>query len=75
METHLFFQPQLGDLLRDMLRNTQILYLKDIRYILVVMGIGPGSEVIEAGTGSRLFTTALAYSVGDIGHISSYDIR
>jgi len=68
-------QPQLGDLLRDMPRNTQILYPKEIGYILVMMGIGPGSKVIEAGTGSGSLTTALAYTVGENGQVYSYDIR
>ncbi len=39
------------------------------------MGIGPGSRVIEAGTGSGSFTTALAHAVGDEGHIYTYEIK
>ena len=35
-------QPQLGDLLKNTPRNTQILYPKEIGYIMVNMGIGPG---------------------------------
>ncbi len=33
-------QPGLGDLLKEIKRNTQIMYPKDIGYILVMMGIG-----------------------------------
>ena len=54
------FSPSLADVLRDMPRNTQILYPKDIGFILLTTGIGPGSRVIEAGTGSGAMTTALA---------------
>jgi tRNA (adenine57-N1/adenine58-N1)-methyltransferase len=66
-------QPPLGDLLRGIPRNTQILYPKEIGFILVTMGIGPGQQVLEAGTGSGALTTALAYAVGDQGHITSYE--
>ncbi len=78
--THLgvsFFlmQPSLGNLLRDLKRNTQIMYPKEIGYILVTMGIGPGQKVLEAGTGSGALTTALAYTVGNQGHVFSYENR
>ena len=56
-------QPSLGDLITATRRTTQILYPKDIGYILVTMGIGPGHHVIEAGTGSGAMATALAYTV------------
>jgi tRNA (adenine57-N1/adenine58-N1)-methyltransferase len=69
------FQPSLSDILRETKRNTQIIYPKDIGYILVMLGIGPGSVVIEAGTGSGAFTTALAWSVGPQGHVYSYELR
>jgi tRNA A58 N-methylase Trm61 len=45
-------------------RNTQILYPKDIGYILITLGIGPGCRVIEAGTGSGGLTQALAFMWG-----------
>jgi len=68
-------QPALGDLLREMKRATQIMYPKDIGYVLVAMGIGPGTTVLEAGTGSGALTTALAWAVGPQGHITTYEIR
>jgi tRNA (adenine57-N1/adenine58-N1)-methyltransferase len=68
-------QPSLADLLTDLPRTTQILYPKDIGFILVTMGIGPGKKVIEAGSGSGSMTIATAYAVGDEGHIYSYEIR
>jgi len=37
-------------------RTTQILYPKDIGFILVTMGISPGQHVLEAGTGSGAMT-------------------
>lgn len=68
-------QPALGDLLRHTPRNTQILYPKDIGFILVTMGIGPGQRIIEAGTGSGSFSCALAFTLGNEGHLYSYEIR
>jgi tRNA (adenine57-N1/adenine58-N1)-methyltransferase len=68
-------QPSLGDLLREISRNTQILYPKEIGYILVNMGIGPGQHILEAGTGSGALTTALAFMVGPQGHVTTYEIR
>jgi tRNA (adenine57-N1/adenine58-N1)-methyltransferase len=68
-------QPALGDLLLDLKRNTQILYPKDIGFILITMGIGPGQTVIEAGTGSGAMTIALAYAVGPEGRVVSYEQR
>lgn len=68
-------QPSLGDLLRETKRSTQILYPKEIGYILVNMGIGPGQHVLEAGTGSGGLTTALAFMVGKEGHVTSYEVR
>ena len=68
-------QPSLADLLNDLPRNTQILYPKDIGFILVTMGIGPGKKVIEAGTGSGSMTIALAHNVSAEGHVISYEVR
>ncbi|MGZ9224973.1 MAG: tRNA (adenine-N1)-methyltransferase [Anaerolineales bacterium] len=68
-------QPSLADLLIDLPRTTQILYPKDIGFILVTMGVGPGQTVLEAGTGSGSMTTALAYAVGPEGHVISYEIK
>lgn len=68
-------QPALGDLLKSIRRNTQILYPKDIGYILVNMGVGPGQHVLEAGTGSGALTIALAFAVGREGQITSYEAR
>jgi tRNA (adenine57-N1/adenine58-N1)-methyltransferase catalytic subunit len=68
-------QPSLADLITELPRTTQILYPKDIGYILVTMGIGPGQRVMEAGTGSGSMTTALAYAVGQGGRVISYEVK
>jgi tRNA (adenine57-N1/adenine58-N1)-methyltransferase catalytic subunit len=68
-------RPGLADLIKDTRRNTQIMYPKDIGYIVMVMGIGPGTHVLEAGTGSGALTTAFAFFVGETGLVTSYDRR
>jgi tRNA (adenine57-N1/adenine58-N1)-methyltransferase len=68
-------QPSLADLLTDLPRNTQILYPKDIGFILITMGVGPGQCVMEAGTGSGSMTIALAHAVGPEGRVISYEQR
>jgi tRNA (adenine57-N1/adenine58-N1)-methyltransferase len=68
-------QPSLADLLIDLPRTTQILYPKDIGFILVTMGVGPGQTVMEAGSGSGSMTTALAYAVGSEGRVISYEAK
>lgn len=66
-------QPSLSDLIKGLKRGTQIMYPKEISYILFHMGIGPGKRVIECGTGSGGLTTALAYMVGTTGKVYSYE--
>ncbi|NOH03325.1 MAG: tRNA (adenine-N1)-methyltransferase [Chloroflexi bacterium] len=68
-------QPSIADLLNDLPRNTQILYPKDIGYILIQMGISEGQTVLEAGTGSGSMTIALANAVGPQGRVISYELK
>jgi tRNA (adenine57-N1/adenine58-N1)-methyltransferase len=73
--SYILLQPSLGNLLRETPRTTQIMYPKDIGFILVTLGIRPGQHVLEAGTGSGSLTTALAYTVGPQGHVTTYEQR
>ncbi|MCA2002340.1 MAG: tRNA (adenine-N1)-methyltransferase [Chloroflexi bacterium] len=66
-------QPSLADILNELPRATQILYPKDIGYILVMMGVTPGKKALEAGTGSGSMTIALASAVGGEGRVVSYE--
>jgi tRNA (adenine57-N1/adenine58-N1)-methyltransferase len=67
--------PSLHDVLRDTKRSSQIIFPKDIGYILLKLSIVPGQTVVEAGTGSGALTTALASAVGPQGRVISYDAR
>jgi tRNA (adenine57-N1/adenine58-N1)-methyltransferase catalytic subunit len=67
--------PSLHDILRDTKRSGQIIFPKDLGYILLKLSIVPGMTVVEAGTGSGALTTALATAVGPQGRVISYDSR
>jgi len=68
-------KPLPSDFILHMTRKTQIIYPKDAGMILLYAGIGPGSKIIEAGTGSGALTCILGSYVRPNGHIYSYDIR
>jgi|ECHhosMinimDraft_1075155.scaffolds.fasta_scaffold00095_17 tRNA (adenine57-N1/adenine58-N1)-methyltransferase len=68
-------KPSLIDLYRGGLRPSQVIYPKDIGYMILYSGIGPGSVILEAGTGSGYLTAALAHFVGETGKVYSYDMR
>ncbi len=69
------FKPLPSDFILKMGRTTQILYPEDCGLILMYTGIGPGSLVLEAGTGSGALTCILGNYVKPNGHIFSYGIR
>ena len=68
-------KPALTDYIMKSSRNTQITYPKDAALIVIFSGIGPGSRVVESGTGTGALTTALAHYVKPNGKIYTYDIR
>jgi tRNA (adenine57-N1/adenine58-N1)-methyltransferase len=68
-------KPSLTDYIMKSSRNTQIIYPKDAALIIMFSGIGPGSRVVESGTGTGSLTTALAHYVGPTGKIYTYELR
>jgi tRNA (adenine57-N1/adenine58-N1)-methyltransferase len=68
-------KPTLRDHVFKMLRRTQITYPKDVALIIMFSGVGPGSRVAEAGTGTGALTSALAFYVKPTGHVYSYEFR
>ena len=69
----------LRPLIRDRIlktdRRTQVLYPKDIGYLLLQLDVGSGSRVVEAGTGSGALTMALANAVRPGGMVYTYEIN
>jgi len=68
-------KPLLSDYIFKSQRKTQITYPKDVALIVMYSGIGPGSWVVEAGTGTGALTTALAHFVKPTGRVYTYEIR
>ena len=68
-------KPLPSDYILHMARKTQIIYPEDAGLILIYSGIGPGSMVIEAGSGSGALSCILGNYVRPNGHVYSYDIR
>ncbi|MEM1516993.1 MAG: tRNA (adenine-N1)-methyltransferase [Thermofilum sp.] len=63
------------DKLASLRRFTQVIYPKDLGYILLSTGVGPGSRVGEAGTGTGFLTATLAYYVRPDGKVYTYEVR
>ncbi|KAK4688101.1 tRNA (adenine57-N1/adenine58-N1)-methyltransferase catalytic subunit, partial [Tremellales sp. Uapishka_1] len=53
--------------------RTQILYMPDIAYITMQLGVRVGGTVLEAGTGSGSMTHSLSRSVGPKGQVLSFE--
>jgi tRNA (adenine57-N1/adenine58-N1)-methyltransferase len=62
-------------LLLNLNRKSQIIFPKDIGYILLRLSVGSGQRLLEAGTGSGALTMALAWLVGAEGKVISVDRR
>jgi tRNA (adenine57-N1/adenine58-N1)-methyltransferase len=68
-------KPSLTDYIMKSSRKTQITYPKDAALIVMFSGIGPGSRVVESGTGTGALTMALAHYVKPKGRVYSYELR
>jgi len=74
-QSALILEPGLGDLMTHLRRGTQIIYPKDAAYLVHRLSLRAGSRVIEAGTGSGVLTTALAWAVAPTGTVYTYEAR
>ena len=54
--------------------GTQIVYPKDIGYIIARAGIQSGQKILEIGTGSGSLTSAIAGVVKSRGHVHTFDV-
>jgi tRNA (adenine57-N1/adenine58-N1)-methyltransferase len=68
-------KPTIRDQIFKVKRKTQISYPKDIALIIMFSGIGPGSRVVEAGTGTGALTSALAHYIKPTGRVYTYEVR
>lgn len=67
--------PSMEETIMSVRRATQIVYPKDLGYILLKLSIVSGVHVIEAGSGSGALTVALARYVSPGGQVYSYEVR
>lgn len=68
-------RPTLAEYVLDMPRGAQVIYPKDIAFVLVWADVFPGARVLEAGMGSGALTLALLRAVGPEGRVISYEQR
>ena len=67
--------PSLHDIIMNIDRISQIVYPKEIGYILLKLNVGPGIRIVEGDTGSGALTIAFAHTVRPHGRVYSYDLR
>lgn len=68
-------QPGVVENIFHMRRRTQIVYPKDLGFILLMLDVKEGDRVIDVGVGSGAMLGALARLVGDKGRVYGYDRR
>lgn len=74
-QAFLLVAPSVHDHVLRLRRITQIVYPKEAGYLLLKMNVGPGSRVVEAGTGSGGLTLVLAHAVRPHGQVYTYETR
>lgn len=68
-------RPTTHDFIMHTVRQTQIMYPKDIGIILLKLSLSSGMKVLEVGTGSGAMTVAAAMAVRPGGHVHTYEAR
>jgi tRNA (adenine57-N1/adenine58-N1)-methyltransferase len=71
----MLLRPSTSDLVMHTKRISQIIYPKEIGYIILKLNVIPGARIVEAGTGSGGLTMAMARAVAPNGCIYTYEAR
>ncbi|MFH1722773.1 MAG: tRNA (adenine-N1)-methyltransferase [Candidatus Altiarchaeota archaeon] len=66
--------PSFVDLLSKIKRGPQTMQLKDVALVAAYTGVGPGSKVVDSGTGSGIQAFYLAHLAAP-GKVVSYELR
>ena len=67
-------KPTMYDYVMKIQHGTQIVYPKDLGYIVARTGIGSGQKILEIGTGSGSLTSFVANIVKPRGHVFTFDV-
>lgn len=67
-------KPTTYDYIMKIQHGTQIVYPKDLGYIVARAGIQNGQTIVEIGTGSGSMTTFMASIVKPRGHVHTFDV-
>jgi tRNA (adenine57-N1/adenine58-N1)-methyltransferase len=67
-------KPTMYDYVMKIQHGTQIVYPKDIGYIIARAGIESGQKILEIGTGSASLTSCVASIVKPRGHVHTFDV-
>lgn len=67
-------KPTMFDYVMKLQHGTQIVYPKELGYIVARAGIGSGQKILEIGTGSGSLTTFVANIVRPRGHVYTFDV-
>lgn len=65
----------LADFFETFERRAQVILPRDGAVIAAACAVGPGSVVVEGGTGSGALTALLAHATGPAGKVVTYDLR
>ena len=67
-------EPTMYDYVMKIQHGTQIVYPKDLGYIIARAGIGSGQKILEIGTGSGALTSFVANIIKPRGHVYTFDV-
>jgi len=68
-------KPTMYDYVMKIQHGTQIVYPKDLGYIVARAGIGSGQKILEIGTGSGSLTSFIANIIKPRGHVYTFDVN
>jgi len=67
-------KPTMYDYVMKIQHGTQIVYPKDLGYIVARAGVQNGQKIVEIGTGSASLTSFIASIVKPRGHVYTFDV-
>ena len=68
-------KPTMYDYIMKIQHGTQIVYPKDLGYIVARAGIQNNQKIVEIGTGSASLTSFVASIVKPRGHVYTFDVN